>query len=109
MQNHNFLNASKSRPEHGIYSAKVDTARFTLFLRPQFAICLIPKLASTSLSAFFESLPQKTQDNYIYNQANSSLLQNIESSYKTLVVRHPFERILSAYLYFFQKLKGKKI
>ena len=44
--------------------------------------------------------------NLIYNEL-STTSKEIGQSYKTLIVRHPLERILSTYLYFFHKIIGK--
>ena len=48
----------------------------------------------------------ENKKNFIYNEAGLDT-GILDQSYKTLVVRHPFERILSAYLYFFHKIKGE--
>ena len=56
---------------------------------------------SQSVAIFSEG-----KKNFIYNEESTTSML-IGKSYKTLVVRHPFERILSTYLYFFHKVLGK--
>ena len=49
----------------------------------------------------------ENKKNFIYNELGIDT-QILQQSYKTMVIRHPFERILSSYLYFFHKTKGEQ-
>ena len=42
-----------------------------------------------------------------YDQLRNATLDSLRKSYRTIVVRHPFERLLSAYLWFLGEEKGK--
>ena len=42
-----------------------------------------------------------------YDELRNATLDSLRKSYRTIVVRHPFERLLSAYLWFLGEEKGK--
>ena len=52
------------RPEHGITIADLTPSRFQIFKKPSFAICIMPKMASTSLSTFFRLVAEKSKGMY---------------------------------------------
>jgi len=99
------------RPEHGITVTDLIPSRFQIFKKPSFAICVMPKIASTSFGQFFRLVAERSKEgkkNLIYNEL-STTSKEIGQSYKTLIVRHPLERILSVYLYFFHKVMEKDL
>jgi hypothetical protein len=53
------------RSEHGIFNTIVLTERYFGLIKPRFAMCLIPKVASTSLSNFFIQLSLNTTGTYV--------------------------------------------
>ena len=48
------------RPENGITLAEIQSGRFVIFNKPQFAFCQIQKCASTSFQNFFLALGRRT-------------------------------------------------
>ena len=70
---------------------------------PNKLLNIFPHFLTKTVSSIFYILDKK---NFIYNEVGVDT-KILEQSYKTMVIRHPFERILSAYLYFFHKISGK--
>ena len=48
------------RPENGVTLAEIQSGRFVIFNKPQFAFCQIQKCASTSFQNFFLALGRRT-------------------------------------------------
>ncbi|XP_059085003.1 carbohydrate sulfotransferase 11-like isoform X2 [Tigriopus californicus] len=93
---------------HLIPFKALNQAKFFYLKQPDVMMCMIPKVASTSLSSFliqshqhFKSLPDKGLTNIGF--PSGSLNDTFQDTYKIMVVRHPLERLLSAYLYVFVK------
>ena len=94
-----------------IHVGKHQMERFYEFNDYNFAICLIPKVASTSLSTLFLKIAEFKYGSYknVHTEIHNATIGSLRDKNKLIIVRHPFERLLSAYLYFLEVNNFQKI